>query len=90
MLWMPPLCSALLCVQVGEEGHVIGAVSGGVDSTVAAVLLNRAIGKRFHAVLVDNGVLRQDEATSVRARLWRSWRWSWLWRGCGNLTSAWL
>ena len=51
--------------QVGEEGHVIGAVSGGVDSSVAAVLLNRAIGKRFHAVLVDNGVLRLDEAMSV-------------------------
>lgn len=51
--------------EVGEEGHVIGAVSGGVDSSVAAVLLNRAIGKRFHAVLVDNGVLRLDEAMSV-------------------------
>ena len=51
--------------QVGEEGHVIGAVSGGVDSSVAAVLLNRAIGKRFHAVLVDNGVLRLDEVMSV-------------------------
>ena len=55
--------------EVGEEGHVIGAVSGGVDSSVAAVLLNRAIGKRFHAVLVDNGVLRLDEAKEVMARL---------------------
>lgn len=51
--------------QVGEESHVIGAVSGGVDSSVAAVLLNRAIGKRFHAVLVDNGVLRLNEAKEV-------------------------
>ena len=51
--------------EVGEEGHVIGAVSGGVDSSVAAVLLNRAIGKRFHAMLVDNGVLRLDEVISV-------------------------
>ena len=50
---------------VGEKGQVIGAVSGGVDSTVAAKLMHTAIGSRFHAVLVDNGVLRQDEATTV-------------------------
>ena len=55
--------------QVGETGHVIGAVSGGVDSSVAAVLLNRAIGNRFHAVLVDNGVLRLNEAAEVMERL---------------------
>lgn len=55
--------------QVGEDGHVIGAVSGGVDSTVAAVLMNRAIGQRFHAVLVDNGCLRKDEAEQVLKRL---------------------
>eukprot|EP00592_Proboscia_alata_P025693 CAMPEP_0194442998 /NCGR_PEP_ID=MMETSP0176-20130528/126452_1 /TAXON_ID=216777 /ORGANISM="Proboscia alata, Strain PI-D3" /LENGTH=781 /DNA_ID=CAMNT_0039269179 /DNA_START=370 /DNA_END=2716 /DNA_ORIENTATION=+ len=56
-------------LTVGEEGHVIGAVSGGVDSTVAAVLMNRAIGDRFHAVMVDNGCLRKDEATTVLKRL---------------------
>jgi len=55
--------------MVGETGHVIGAVSGGVDSTVAAVLMNRAIGTRFHAVLVDNGCLRKDEAAKVLKRL---------------------
>ncbi|KAK8816124.1 GMP synthase [Blastocystis sp. ATCC 50177/Nand II] len=55
--------------QVGEDEHVIGAVSGGVDSSVAAVLMNRAIGKRFHAVLVDNGVLRLNEAKEVMERL---------------------
>jgi len=55
--------------QVGEDGHVIGAVSGGVDSTVAAVLMNKAIGHRFHAVMVDNGCLRKDEATNVLKRL---------------------
>lgn len=56
-------------MKVGEHGHVIGAVSGGVDSTVAAVLMTRAIGNRFHAILVDNGCLRKDEATMVLHRL---------------------
>lgn len=54
--------------KVGD-GHVMGAVSGGVDSTVAAVLMTRAIGDRFHAVLVDNGCLRQDEAKNVLKRM---------------------
>lgn len=40
---------------VGDRAQVIGAVSGGVDSTVAAKLMKEAIGDRFHAVLVDNG-----------------------------------
>jgi len=55
--------------KVGENGRVIGAVSGGVDSTVAAVLMAKAIGNRFHAVLVDNGLLRSDEASEVLKRL---------------------
>lgn len=50
---------------VGEKGQVIGAVSGGVDSTVAAKLMHEAIGDRFHAVMVDNGVLRKNEAKDV-------------------------
>ena len=54
---------------VGEEGQVIGAVSGGVDSTVAAKLMQAAIGDRFHAVLVDNGVLRRGEAKQVKETL---------------------
>lgn len=54
---------------VGPEGQVIGAVSGGVDSSVAAVLLQKAIGDRFHAVLVDNGLLRKNEAVEVVSRL---------------------
>jgi GMP synthase (glutamine-hydrolysing) len=45
--------------------HTFRAVSGGVDSTVAAVLLARAIGDRFHAVLVDNGLLRKNEAAQA-------------------------
>lgn len=55
--------------KVGPTNHVIGAVSGGVDSTVAAVLMTRAIGDRFHAVLVDNGCLRKDESKNVLQRM---------------------
>ena len=54
---------------VGESGQVIGAVSGGVDSSVAAKLMQQAIGDRFHAVLVDNGLLRMDEANVVKETL---------------------
>ena len=54
---------------VGPKGQVIGAVSGGVDSTVAAKLMHSAIGFRFHAVLVDNGLLREREAESVKETL---------------------
>jgi GMP synthase (glutamine-hydrolysing) len=55
--------------KVGDDRHVIGAVSGGVDSSVAAVLMHRAIGDRFHAVMVDNGCLRKDESAAVVLRL---------------------
>ena len=54
---------------VGDQGQVIGAVSGGVDSSVAAKLMQQAIGDRFHAVLVDNGLLRLNEAVKVKATL---------------------
>ncbi|KAK2459913.1 hypothetical protein APHAL10511_008113 [Amanita phalloides] len=53
----------------GPKGRVIGAVSGGVDSTVAAKLMHEAIGDRFHAIMVDNGVLRQNEAQQVHTML---------------------
>lgn len=55
--------------KVGENDHVIGAVSGGVDSSVAATLLHQAIGERFHAVMVDSGTLRKNEAATVSDRL---------------------
>lgn len=55
--------------QEAGNSIVIGAVSGGVDSTVAAVLMHKAIGTQFHAFLVDNGVLRQNEAQQVMDRL---------------------
>lgn len=45
---------------------VILGLSGGVDSSVAAMLLNRAIGKNLHCIFVDNGLLRKDEASSVQ------------------------
>lgn len=51
------------------DGVVIGAVSGGVDSTVAAVLMKEAIGDKFHGFLVDNGVMRKNEAKEVMDRL---------------------
>jgi GMP synthase (glutamine-hydrolysing) len=44
---------------------VILGLSGGVDSTVAAVLLNKAIGKNLHCIFVDNGLLRKDEFANV-------------------------
>ena len=50
---------------VGNKKVILG-LSGGVDSTVAAVLLNRAIGKRLHCIFVDNGLLRHNEASSVQ------------------------
>ncbi|KAJ1655476.1 GMP synthase (glutamine-hydrolyzing) [Dispira simplex] len=54
---------------VGPNGQVVGAVSGGVDSTVAAKLMKEAIGDRFHAILVDNGVMRHNECQSVKTIL---------------------
>ena len=47
--------------RVGESGRAVCALSGGVDSTVAAELVHRAIGDRLTCVFVDNGVLRKDE-----------------------------
>jgi len=46
-------------------GKVIGAVSGGVDSTVMAALLGKAIGDRFFPIFVNNGVLRKNEVQEV-------------------------
>ena len=50
--------------QVGD-GHVICGLSGGVDSSVAAVLIHEAIGDQLHCVFVDNGLLREGEAEQV-------------------------
>jgi len=50
--------------KIADEKVVLG-LSGGVDSTVAAVLLHKAIGKHLHCIFVDNGLLRKDEFESV-------------------------
>jgi len=54
--------------KVGE-GHAICALSGGVDSSVAAVLVHRAIGDHLTCVFVNNGVLRKDEFEKVQQNL---------------------
>ncbi|MGC1873178.1 MAG: glutamine-hydrolyzing GMP synthase [Acidobacteriaceae bacterium] len=54
--------------QVGN-GHAICGLSGGVDSSVAAVLVDRAIGDRLTCVFVNNGVLRKDEFRKVQENL---------------------
>ena len=50
--------------QVGEEKVILG-LSGGVDSTVAAVLLHQAIGDKLTCIFVNNGLLRKNEFSSV-------------------------
>ncbi len=51
--------------QVGDLGEVVLGLSGGVDSSVAAMIVQRAIGERLHCIFVDNGLLRKDERESV-------------------------
>ncbi len=50
--------------QIGDDKVVLG-LSGGVDSTVAAVLVHKAIGKNLYCIFVNNGLLRKDEFESV-------------------------
>jgi GMP synthase (glutamine-hydrolysing) len=54
--------------QVGPTGKVVCGLSGGVDSTVAAMLMHRAIGDRLTCIFVDNGLLRYDEANQIQKR----------------------
>jgi len=57
--------------QTVGSGHALCALSGGVDSTVAATLVHRAIGDRLRCIFVDNGLLRQNEFAMVSATLRR-------------------
>ncbi|TCK01504.1 GMP synthase (glutamine-hydrolysing) [Volucribacter psittacicida] len=57
---------ARIKAQVGDDEVILG-LSGGVDSSVTALLLHRAIGKNLHCVFVDNGLLRLNEADQVMA-----------------------
>ncbi len=52
--------------KIGSDRVILG-LSGGVDSTVAAMLLHRAVGDRLQCIFVDNGLLRKDEFSSVMA-----------------------
>jgi len=53
--------------KIGEEKVVLG-LSGGVDSSVTAMLLNKAIGKNLYCIFVDNGLLRKNEFSKVMER----------------------
>lgn len=57
---------ATLQQQIGDQKVIMG-LSGGVDSTVAAMLIHKAIGKNLYGIFVDNGVLRHEEFESVLA-----------------------
>ncbi len=59
--------------EVGEKKVLLG-LSGGVDSSVAAVLLNRAIGRQLICIFVDNGLLRKDEGERVKSLFKRNFR----------------
>ncbi|MDP9375645.1 MAG: glutamine-hydrolyzing GMP synthase, partial [Chloroflexota bacterium] len=52
--------------EVGERGRVLCGLSGGVDSSVAAALIHRAIGDRLTPLFVNNGLLREGEAETVQ------------------------
>ena len=68
-LGMPTGPRPALAAQVGPDEHVICALSGGVDSTVAATLVHRVLGDRLHCVFVDNGLLRyKARLTALHAR----------------------
>jgi len=56
--------------RIGED-HVLCALSGGVDSSVTAALLHRAIGSRLHCVYVDTGLMREGETAQIEAEFGR-------------------
>jgi len=66
--WTPGVfvdeCVEDLTEKIGNDRVILG-LSGGVDSSVAAMLLHKAIGDRLHCIFVDNGLLRKDEFQHV-------------------------
>ena len=56
---------AKIQAQVGDDGRVLCALSGGVDSAVAAALVHRAVGDRLTCVYVDTGLMRKDESAQI-------------------------
>ena len=58
--------------QLGADGRVVSGLSGGVDSTVAAALVHKAVGDRQTCIFVDNGLLREGEFESTLALLRQS------------------
>ena len=61
--------STVACLKktIGNDSVILG-LSGGVDSSVAAVLIHKAIGKNLHCIFVDNGLLRKNEYEDVLAQ----------------------
>lgn len=58
--------------HVGNK-HVLCGLSGGVDSSVVAVLLNKAIGKQLHCMFIDTGLMRNNEAIEVESAFRKSY-----------------
>ena len=54
---------------VGDDGEVVLGLSGGVDSSVAAMIVQRAIGERLHCIFVDNGLLRKGAVSYTHLTL---------------------
>jgi len=70
--WTPAHFIETTVAQIREKvgaGHVICGLSGGVDSSVAAVLVNKAIGDQLTCIFVNNGVLRKNEFENVQRNL---------------------
>jgi len=66
--WTPDIFIETTIRELKEKlvsGNVVLGLSGGVDSTVAAVLINEAIGERLHCIFVNNGLLRKNEFNKV-------------------------
>jgi len=67
--WTPKSFIKTATKQIKEKvktGKVILGLSGGVDSSVCAVLVNKAIGKQLNCIFIDNGLLRKNEASEVK------------------------